>query len=178
MKRKYIILSLVLLFSISLIFDNSISKVSDLEIKNILNSSFQWILFVGIVITGAFIFFKKYKIIPLIWSGLLISSVITWLLKFIIKRPRPFIEFTDVVLKTGYSFPSGHATVAFAALPFLEEKFPIFRWVWLTFIIIVVVMRVVTGIHYLSDVIAGALIGYSISSLIIFLNKKYRFINF
>lgn len=174
MKRIYIILILALLFLISLAFDHSIPN--NFEVKNILNSTFQWGAFVTLVITLIFIFYKKYKPIPLMWISLLVPSLIAWLLKFIVKRPRPFTGLTDVILKEGYSFPSGHATVAFAALPFLEEYFPRFRWIWLAFIIIIVLLRVYSGIHYLSDVVFGAFLGYSVSSLIIWLNKKYNVI--
>lgn len=173
MKRKYIILILFVLFLISLIFDSSIAKLSNFEFKNILNSTFQWGLFVTLVITLLFVLYKKFKKILLLWSSLLLSSLIAWIIKVIVKRPRPFIGLTNIVLKEGYSFPSGHATVAFAALPFLEE-FPRFRWVWLVVICIIVLLRVYSGVHYLSDVIFGALLGYSVSSLIIWLNKKYK----
>jgi len=175
MKRKYIILVLALLFLISFFFDNSIP--ANFEVKNIFNSTFQWGIFVALVITLVFFFYKKYKKLPLLWLGLLVPSLIAWLLKVIIKRPRPFTGIAETILKTGYSFPSGHATVAFAALPFLEEHFPRFRWLWLVFIVIIVLLRVYSGIHYLSDVVFGALLGYSISSLIIWLNKKYKFLN-
>jgi len=172
MKRIYIILILALLFLISLAFDSSIPN--NFEVKNILNSTFQWGAFVTVVITLMFILYKKYKTIPLIWISLLLSSLIAWLLKVIVKRPRPFTGITEIILKEGYSFPSGHATVAFAALPFLEESFPRFKWIWLIFIVIIVLLRVYSGIHYLSDVVFGAFLGYSISSLIIWLNKKYN----
>ena len=174
MKRRYIILILFVLFLISLIFDSLILRLSNFEFKNILNSTFQWGLFVVVVITSLLFFYKKYKIIPLMWLALLAPSLIAWLLKVIVKRQRPFTGLTNVILKEGYSFPSGHATVAFAALPFLEESFPRFRWIWLIFVSVIVLLRVYSGVHYLSDVIFGALLGYSVSSLIIWLNKKYK----
>lgn len=175
MKRKCIILILALLFLISLVFDNFIPN--NFEFRNILNSTFQWGFFVVFITSLIFVLYKKFKVIPLLWGGLFFSSIITWLIKVVIKRPRPFIGLTDVVLKTGYSFPSGHAAVAFAALPFLEEYSPgWFRWSWLIFISIIVLLRVYSGVHYLSDVIFGALLGYGISSLIIWLNKKYKII--
>lgn len=177
MKRRGLILIIgFIIFLISFLFDNLILGLSNFGFKNILNSTVQWMLFVVVLITGLFFFYKKYKIIPLLWGGLLTSSLITWLLKIIIKRPRPFVEFTDIILKAGYSFPSGHATIAFAALPFLEEYFPRFRWYWLIGIVVIVLLRVYSGLHYLSDVIFGALVGYGISSLILFLNKKYKII--
>jgi undecaprenyl-diphosphatase len=57
------------------------------------------------------------------------------------------------------SFPSGHATTAFAAAIAIGLIWPRLRvWLW-TYALIIAVSRVVILAHYTSDVIAGAVVG-------------------
>ena len=57
------------------------------------------------------------------------------------------------------SFPSGHATTAFAAATVLSVLLPAYRVAWFSLAGLIAVARVVTGAHYLSDVFAGAWFG-------------------
>lgn len=79
-------------------------------------------------------------------------------------RPRPFAELAGVhelvpKFMTDKSFPSDHATVAFALAMsvFLVNR----RWGILMFVIafLVSVGRVLVGVHYPSDIMTGALLG-------------------
>ncbi len=87
-------------------------------------------------------------------------------LKEILNRPRPFVEYAGQI--TAFSdastpaFPSGHATKSMAlALPFLLSIAPKDKWhKWAKVLIAVIVMgvcysRVLLGAHYVSDVLAG-----------------------
>lgn len=88
--------------------------------------------------------------------GLLISNVV--------ERPRPFIaDPTGVHLFAKHAadsgFPSDHATVAFAIATaiFLRDR----RWggVVCALALLVAIGRVAIGVHYPTDVLAGALLG-------------------
>jgi membrane-associated phospholipid phosphatase len=89
------------------------------------------------------------------------------LVKGMVRRPRP--ELLDPVADAGgYSFPSGHAVCAtVVALTFLVVAWPVLRNGWRrTAVVAVVVVVVVTcvarlglGVHYLTDVVAGVLLG-------------------
>jgi membrane-associated phospholipid phosphatase len=57
------------------------------------------------------------------------------------------------------SFPSGHATTAFAALVAFGIIFPRFRPVLWIYALLIAASRVVVSAHYPSDVIAGAAFG-------------------
>jgi len=59
-----------------------------------------------------------------------------------------------------HSFPSGHATVAFAVAAALCQAVPARRRVWLAVAGGVAVSRVVLNAHFLSDVLGGALLGW------------------
>lgn len=104
-------------------------------------------------------------------SSIVCASAITMGLKYIIKRPRPFVNLTNVVKKGkggGFSFPSGHTTEAFAfvtSLSIVSPKkrisLPLYLWAFL-----VGYSRIYLGVHYPSDVFAGMLLGISTSLII------------
>lgn len=83
-------------------------------------------------------------------------------------RPRPFTELSVNQLLTSneWSFPSGHAAFFFAlsTAVYLYNK----KWGIGFFIatILMTISRVVAGIHYPSDVFAGAVIGAAIAYLV------------
>ena len=108
--------------------------------------------------------------------GIISSYVITYALKFIVARPRPLgISMNFLFHLPDYSFPSAHAAVAFAALPVLDKTYPRLKWLWILSISFVAFSRIYIGVHYLSDVVAGAFIGYFISAFVIKLKgKKWR----
>ncbi|RME54668.1 phosphatase PAP2 family protein [Candidatus Woesearchaeota archaeon] len=117
---------------------------------------------------------EKKKVVPLVY-GLITTFVVVYLMKEIIMRPRPYMVLSIVpVVKnfTSYSFPSMHAALAFAFLPTLNRIFKN-KVLWSLVVGGVAISRVYLGVHYLSDVIAGALIGYVISNQFWkLLNKK------
>lgn len=102
---------------------------------------------------------------------LLLSSLGAWVvelgLKSAFQRPRPNLEW--LVDVHGYSFPSGHATVAVAIygtlgyLMWHASKSSIARRLWATGMGLLAILmgasRVYLGVHYPSDVLAGFAIG-------------------
>ena len=102
---------------------------------------------------------------------------ITTVLKYSINRDRPFVTYPDIMKKSGGgspSFPSGHTSSAFAMATSLSFCYP--EW----YIIIpsytwagtVGYSRIHLGVHYPSDVVAGALIGAGSAWLTHAVNKK------
>ncbi len=127
-----------------------------------------YLAYILIVIFLAFVFFSSYtrreKLeISLVTgtSSLIARFGVTELIRFFYHRPRPFIElpihplFTD----SAWSFPSGHATFFFALATalYLYNK----KWGTVFFIaaLLISIGRVAAGVHYPSDILAGALIG-------------------
>ena len=79
-------------------------------------------------------------------------------------RPRPFISHLGVhplVSVTPYmqSFPSGHATAAFAIATAVAAAHPrLGRWMFVC-ATLVALGRVLAGVHYPADILAGAVVG-------------------
>lgn len=84
-------------------------------------------------------------------------------LKHWLIRERPFISFPVINCATPpldqYSFPSGHTLHAACFQAMLFATLPALAWAILPFTLSVAASRVVLGLHYPSDVAAGALIG-------------------
>jgi membrane-associated phospholipid phosphatase len=99
-----------------------------------------------------------------IGGSVVISGIISEVSKRIFKRDRPFITYPDIQNlqgASGYSFPSGHASVAFGLATSVSIAYP--KWYiivpsfgWAT---AVGYSRLHLGVHYPTDVIAGAVVG-------------------
>lgn len=86
-----------------------------------------------------------------------------YVLKFIVCRERPFIMRDDIKLlisaPSGYSFPSSHTCSSFACAVSIFLKKKKIGIIALVFAFIVGFSRVYFTVHWLSDVIVGAIIG-------------------
>jgi undecaprenyl-diphosphatase len=84
-------------------------------------------------------------------------------------RERPYTAQADITLFTApldkYSFPSGHTLHAVAFTLIALGYYPGLFWLLAPFCVLVALSRVVLGLHYPSDVIAGAAIGASVAAL-------------
>jgi undecaprenyl-diphosphatase len=94
--------------------------------------------------------------------GLVCMSLYKWL-KGKTLRPRPYEVHQDIWL-TGrpldrFSFPSGHTLHAVAFSLVMLAYYPQLFWLIMPFTVLVALSRVVLGLHYPSDVLAGAAIG-------------------
>jgi undecaprenyl-diphosphatase len=64
-----------------------------------------------------------------------------------------------------YSFPSGHTLHAVAFTFILVSHSPVLGWVTIPFTILVGLSRVVLGLHYPSDVLAGGFLGFLVAKI-------------
>jgi undecaprenyl-diphosphatase len=84
-------------------------------------------------------------------------------------RERPYISLAGVVPGTKaldrYSFPSGHTLHAASFTILAVSSFPQLAWLLVPFAALIAASRVVLGLHYPSDVAAGALIGAGLALL-------------
>lgn len=127
--------------------------------------------------------FKNSWTVPVMYSEtILATSALTYLIKNIIQRPRPFnyFDIQDKSELTSFdsqlSFFSGHSSMSFAAATFNSIIFSRFNpnseykdIVWissLTSASLTAILRVMAGKHYFTDVLTGAAVGTLMSYLI------------
>ena len=105
------------------------------------------------------------------------AVIISYGLKYAVDRQRPFDKYPDVIDKRdsphSASFPSGHTAAAFSLATSLSIRYP--KWyviapcsVWA---LSVGFSRMNQGVHYPSDVLAGAAIGAGCAVANIYINK-------
>lgn len=104
----------------------------------------------------------------LLLGGLLGATLLVHVLKRLIARPRPEVDNLLVTMPSDFSFPSAHTAQAFAfavacGLVLSRQSEPaatLFLWgVLLLAASLVGVSRVYLQVHYISDVVVGALLG-------------------
>jgi undecaprenyl-diphosphatase len=105
--------------------------------------------------------------IPFIAVGFL-SGISEVILKWIIARPRPTSDMGVYVLADpgNYSFPSTHATVSFAFAYICTVVEPKLRVLVYTFAVVISLSRIYLGVHYPSDILAGALLGTGVGMIV------------
>jgi undecaprenyl-diphosphatase len=99
----------------------------------------------------------------LLLLALVCERVLYWGLKNSLKRPRPADARPDIesliVASDQFSFPSGHTSAAFLLVTTLVVVYgPVFQVLYL-WSALVAVSRVVLGVHYPGDTVAGAAMG-------------------
>jgi membrane-associated phospholipid phosphatase len=101
--------------------------------------------------------------------SVVVLAVIVIAIKFTVRRRRPEGEW-GAIYRTAdpHSFPSGHAARAFllAVLAWALGP-PWFAWLMVIWAPAVSVARVMMGVHYLSDVIAGMVTGFLVAVLLL-----------
>ena len=128
------------------------------------------ILLLIMVLLSAFLFWiKEAKKAIFIFFSAGFGGLILFIIKYTVQRVRPLPE-----VFSGYSFPSGHSTIIvvfFVSLLFIINKKEFLSILAIFTIIAVPISRVVLGAHFLSDVIAGLLLG---SIVVDFMKVYYK----
>ena len=102
-----------------------------------------------------------------IFCAVVVSNLVTEVLKYCIGRGRPFVggeanafHFSHFAGNPAYySFPSGHATTAFALALAVSAVWPQARVAMAVYALIIAATRLVLLAHHPSDVVAGAMVG-------------------
>lgn len=114
-----------------------------------------------------------------------VSDILSETLKLVFERPRPeatldnvkMLDWGAIASASGYSFPSGHALRAFAVGTYLALalKPPWTRMSAIGVAIMVGVSRLYLGLHWPSDVAAGAAIGGALALVVLTVGRKGRY---
>ncbi|MDB6043331.1 MAG: rane-associated phospholipid phosphatase [Gammaproteobacteria bacterium] len=127
------------------------------------------------------IWYVLLGLLPLLYGALAVKPAIVMALtgvlgvaiykclKRVFVRERPFITHTTIDLAMApldrYSFPSGHTLHAVSFAMQATMHFPELGWVLVPLAALIAGSRVVLGLHYPTDVLAGAAIGASLAEL-------------
>ena len=143
---------------------------------------------VGIIIWVSalvlFFLYKKWKLEAALLAGnLVLHRILIKLIKLVYHRSRP--SLSHLVQEGGYSFPSGHSMATAIVLGTLiiiaqqriqNQKIKrLAQGLLLVYIFTVMASRVYLGVHYPTDVIGGALMGFAILNIEFPFYDKLRF---
>jgi undecaprenyl-diphosphatase len=133
-----------------------------------LGSHFAVILFIIL----SWVLTKKRKVLRYLLFLYAIHSAVVYGFKFLVKRERPifFLEISSKLFKgpgeiLDPSFPSAHAAYSFMMATLLAIWFPRYRFIFFVIAGFIGWTRIYLGLHYPTDVIAGGILGYSITKL-------------
>ncbi len=139
------------------------------EFGQFLGNRLGSIILVALVIVLAWRRWKNAALIAVVAS--LTQSALVELIKMLTGRPRPIVVEEQGVVPgfhglgfDGNSFPSGHATFAFTLAAVAAAFLPRARVPIYAVATFIAISRVMLDKHYLSDVIAGALLGYAVAA--------------
>ncbi len=109
-----------------------------------------------------------------VWAALQFFSILglaalVLMIKFLVRRRRPEGEWGGIYRNTDpHSFPSGHAARSFMIAILATGMGPVWLggilWIWAP---LVGLARVAMGVHYLSDVVVGVLVGITVALIIL-----------
>jgi membrane-associated phospholipid phosphatase len=127
-----------------------------------------WVLRVAAVVAVVLVWRRGRRRVA-VWLGVTfaLAGALSGGLKLLVARARPVFD-DPIAHAGGYSFPSGHALAAMVAAgcvvvllhPSLGGRARMALWVSAAaFVLLVGLNRVVLGVHYLTDVVAGWVVG-------------------
>lgn len=115
--------------------------------------------------------------------GTFIAQLITTLDWHFVFRNRPFLSLPNTVDEIGQnawrqlsSYPSGHARETSLYATIISSFIPKLKWVMLGFLIFIIYSRVYIGAHYLTDTIAGALIGFFTAKTVLIAAREIQIV--
>lgn len=130
---------------------------------------------VGLIwfVIGTILFMREERkhsmfFVPFLAAGGTSYVLVEWIIKPLVARIRPSEAIGAIIVgtaKNDFSFPSGHATIAFAMAAVLTSYEPKYAWLFYALACCISLSRVFLGAHYPLDIIAGGVLGWGIGTL-------------
>ncbi|MEK7562264.1 MAG: phosphatase PAP2 family protein [Patescibacteria group bacterium] len=139
----------------------------------------EYILWLCLILFLVFGFKKKLEMVVLaIISGAVSRFIIGFIIRFLWFRPRPFLAQNFIPLinqsPAEASFPSGHALFYFALATIVYFYNKNLGILFFISSFLIALSRVFVGVHWPSDILAGAIIGILTGLLFYKLFKKHE----
>jgi len=140
-----------------------------------LGNGWLWLATVPLLVAGGT---AGHRVLAAVAVSAGLANVVLVLVKGRVRRPRPGkvgwsrpreVEPLLYFPSDRYSFPSGHSLNAFAIGSVLTLAFPVLSLPLLVVAASVAASRVVLGLHFLSDVLAGSALGILIGTSVFYL---------
>lgn len=175
----------------TIIFDNSVTRFVFAfrqfwltKIMFLLTALGSQAIIFGSVLIVIFLTLRKHRRETFIFSILLLmGATTTFILKILLKVPRPHIS--ALVIENSYSYPSGHALnslLFYGAISYFIYHFTKNKTISLlisalatVLIFFIGVSRIYLGVHHPSDVLAGYIAGFWLFITTIFVDKTIIF---
>lgn len=129
--------------------------------------SWYWLAGFGLLWWLGTAYWKTRAVVVIV--SILSTAVLVFLIKFAVRRRRPEGEWGKFYRRTDpHSFPSGHAVRAVMLAVVLAGIGPL--WLGLLLIpwaVLVGLGRVAMGVHYLSDVFVGWMLGLVVGGIVL-----------
>ena len=129
--------------------------------------SWFWLIGLGLLWWLGTDYWKHLSLVMII--GIAITAMVVMVIKFTVRRRRPQGEWVKIYLSTDpHSFPSGHAARSGMLAVIALGLGPL--WLGLTLLVwapLVGMARIIMGVHYPSDVVAGMVLGVLIGGLVL-----------
>lgn len=154
------------------------SIINSLSQYNIINYisvflSYVFVYIIPFILIIWILFYEKRKMFS--FSILFLSSFSTWFVAQFIKNitmiSRPIIQ-NPIISEIGSSFPSQHAAVTMVIGVVIFSLNKALGWIFIFISLLVGISRIILGVHYPLDIIAGWVLGVLLGILFIKLFKK------
>jgi len=150
---------------------------------SVIGDTMAYFLLVPVVALFLYLRRRRFESLTLVLA--MTGNVIQWGLKLLVARPRPSAELVKVLQDGNHtlSFPSGHtlaAIIFYGLLAYFAVTLPRFPhkklviWTCVIMTILMGISRIYLGAHWLSDVLAGYVLGGIWLVGVIALYNKYK----
>lgn len=153
------------------------TELSTVVLRGVTYLGETWVLLAVVTIVGlaAIARFpgRRWAVLAFLWTVVLGVSLVNNALKWMVERERPMVD--HLAGSGGSSFPSGHTAAAAAAWTAIaivvSRRMPARgrRWAMAVAVavgVMVAASRVMLGVHWLTDVVAGLVVGWTLTFLV------------